>query len=236
MNVKNTKHFFTLLLLWMNSCFSWAQDTIQQTERISRSIPVNFRESYTGKEYIYVDQKPPFILLIKQWFKELLYSFLQQLGIAKNALYYVKLIFYCFVTIAAVYIIARMFFYKEGTWIFRKNKINNPLSYQSEVETIETSNFEVLIQNAVKEENYRLSVKFHHLWTLQKLSEKGIIELSNLKTTIDYQLETEETPYHKNFKNVSYYYTYVWYGEFAIDADSHQQIATKYQQFLKDLS
>ena len=128
-----------------------------------------------------------------------------------------------------------MFFYKEGAWIFRKSKSQNNLTYQNEVEIIEMANFEELIKKATQLEDYRLAVKYGYFWVLQKFAEKEIIELSNLKTNADYQLETEDTPYQQPFKSISYYYNYIWYGEFIIDKTAYDKVEAIYKELLNNI-
>ncbi|NIJ44200.1 flagellar biogenesis protein FliO [Wenyingzhuangia heitensis] len=229
--MKITQRITTLFLFVCVFVMKAANDTIV---RVERKIPDNYKEAFTSKDYIYQDQEPPFFLKLKMWLAQFLYSIYNLLGINSKEFYYVKLVFYTLIIIAAIYIIARMIFYKEGNWIFKKSK-NNSLTYQTEIEEIELSDFNLLVKESVDNNNYRLAVKYYYLWVLQKLSEQEIIELSNLKTNSDYQLETENTPYFQNFKSVSYYYNYIWYGEFMIDKEAFEKIESSYQQLLNQL-
>lgn len=204
--------------------------------KVNRSIPKNYKENYTGKEYNYTEQDPTFLEKFKLWLSEMLYNLLKDYKINNNSIYYLKMSFYFFVIIVAVYVIAKMFFYKEGNWFFRKKQENNNLTYQNEVEIIETANFELLIKKATQQEDYRLAVKYGYFWILQKLSEKEIIELSNLKTNADYQLEIHNTNYSQQFKIVSYYYNYIWYGKFAIDKIAYQKVENIYSELLNNLN
>ncbi|MGY5355010.1 hypothetical protein [Wenyingzhuangia sp. IMCC45467] len=234
MILKHLKKTTPVLLLMSSHLLIAANDTIVKANRF---IPKNYKENYTADEYIYTIQEPGFLLALKIWFKELILSLLNNVGVGMNtdAFKYLKLVFYFLIFVAAVYIIVRMFFYKEGNWIFRKNKHQNNLTYENEVEIIETANFKTLIEKAIKKEDYRLAVKFNYLWILQKLAENKIIELSNLKTNADYQLETEETPYAKEFNSISYYYNYIWYGEFMIDKTAYEKIEATYNELLNNI-
>lgn len=210
-------------------------DSIPKMEKIARVIPKNFKENYLGKEYVYQKQDPSWLLEFKMWLAQKLLSFFSYINYDKG-FYHLKILFYVLITLLAIYIIARMIFYKEGTWIFKQKRDNNTLVYKDDIETIEVSNFELLIEKALSENNYRLAVRFFYLWTLQKLAKKEVIELSNIKTNADYQLELEGTPLYDSFHQLSYYYTYVWYGEFTIDQLSFDTIANNYQQFLKEIA
>ncbi len=227
-------YLFVILVICAKSAFA-AKDTIQQIEKVPRQLPDNFKENYQGKDYLYEKQDPTWLLKFKMWLAQKLISFFSYINYDQG-FFHLKISFYILICGLALYIIARMLFYQEGRWIFKTGNRDGNITYQDDVETIEVSNFELMIQKALKEENYRLSVKFYYLWSLQKLAKKEIIELSNIKTNIDYQLELEGTNFYDQFHQVSYYYTYVWYGEFSIDKESFNKIASKYQQFLKEIA
>ena len=231
MIAKNLKNIFAIAMLLLCNILLAANDTIQKAQR---AIPENFKEAYTSKDYVY-NSDPTFIESFKLWLNQLIYSFFKNFGITNKGIYYTKLGFYFLIASAAIYIIARMFFYKEGAWIFRKSKSQNNLTYQNEVEIIEMANFEELIKKATQQEDYRLAVKYGYFWVLQKFAEKEIIELSNLKTNADYQLETEDTPYQQAFKSISYYYNYIWYGEFIIDKTAYDKVEAIYKELLNNI-
>lgn len=230
MKVKKTQSILVVLLFFITSVNAY-----KNTEKKARQFPENYKNNYQSKDYIYEKQEPSWLLEFKMWLAQKIQSFFSYIHYDKG-FYHLKLLFYVLIASLAIYIIARIVFYKEGNWIFKKGNSKETLTYQDDVETIEVSNFEAMIQKALKKENYRLAVKFFYLWTLQKLAKKEVIELSNLKTNIDYQQELEGNKLFNNFRKVSYYYTYVWYGEFAIDKAAFDKIANTYQQFLKEIA
>lgn len=217
--------YFVMLILSYNA---------NAVKKGTRKIPENYKEEYTSSDYQYQEQEPSFLITFKEWLRELLHNLFKDIGVTKNGVYYTKLIFYIIIAIAAIYIIARMFFYKEGNWLFKKTA-SKSINYQTEVEEIELANFSKLIKKELDNTNYRLAVKYYYLWILQKFSEKEIIELSNLKTNADYQLEVDTSPYQHQFKDTSYYYNYIWYGEFFIDREAYQKIEPLFKKLLNDI-
>lgn len=226
--------FVIVFLLVLQSMFG-SNNTLASVEKVSRQIPENYKENYTDKEYIYEKNDPSWLVEFKIWLVQKLMSFFKYINY-NQGFHHLKILFYVLIATVAIYVIAKILFYKEGTWIFKKKHTDSSITYQDDVETIEISNFELMVEKALQKDDYRLAVKFFYLWSLQKLAKKEVIELSNLKTNIDYQLELEETSFYKQFQNISYYYTYVWYGEFDIDKDSFDKIAVKYEQFLKEIA
>ena len=92
-----------------------------------------------------------------------------------------------------------------------------------------------MIQKAVSENDYRLAVKYHYFYLLRKLDAASIIKYDPQKTTYDYQLDLEGTKYNSVFSKAAYYYTYIWYGEFSIDANEYQTTSHVFTQLLKPL-
>lgn len=233
MIVKKTKHIVWILFVYTLKTLANTQDTIYTYSH--KFLPKDYKSNYTSNDYIYEKTAPGFLDILLEKLASLFLKFLQSIGANTKNLETYKTVFYFIVAIIAVYIIAKMFLQKEGQWIFRKTKQNNTLVYDTEVNTIETTNFKEVIQKTTKKQQYRLVVKYYYLWVLQKLSEKDFIELNNLKTNADYQLEIEETKFDAQFKNISYYYNYVWYGEFEIDLDSFQKIEPIFLELLNSI-
>jgi len=231
---KNNPIIFIIIVLRTLVAFGNKNNSIPY-QKVARKIPDNFQTQYTSKYYNYEERDSTWLLEFKTWLIQKIISFFTFIKYDQG-LYHLKVTCYFLIIGIAFYIILKTLFNKEGTWVFKKNIAKPTQSYQEDVAIIEVSNFELLIKKALTEHNYRLSVKFLYLWTLQKLAQKKTIELSNLKTNLDYQLELEDSLFYENFQQLSYYYTYVWYGEFKIDEASYQKISIQYKQFLKEIT
>lgn len=97
-------------------------------------------------------------------------------------------------------------------------KTNSPLVAISEdEELIKDKDLPKLIQQAIAEGNFRLAIRYYYLLMLKKLSEKELIVWKQEKTNADYIKELKSD---KNlgygFKEITYLYDYVWYGNFNI--------------------
>lgn len=232
----NNKHTYFFFLMVAKTTLFCAQVKESAYVYSDKRLPGNYKSAYTDKAYIYEKQAPTFIDQLSEWFLKLLIRLLQNIGVKSPKLQNISIFFYVIIAAIAIYFIVKIILKKEGQWLFKRKSADNNLVYQTEVEQIETANFEQLISESNAKSNYRLSVKYYYLWTLQQLSEQGLIELNNLKTNADYQSEIENTQHVSLFQSISYYYNYVWYGEFEIDLHEFGQIEKQYTTLLNQLS
>ena len=104
-----------------------------------------------------------------------------------------------------------------------------------EEDLIEEGEFEKLLKRAVQNGNFRLATRYYYLWLLQQLSEKKYIEYHKEKTNTEYLFELEDKNLRSGFSYLSYIYSYVWYGEFLVDAARFDGIAKKYKSFMNQI-
>ena len=98
-----------------------------------------------------------------------------------------------------------------------KNESQNINDFNYVEENLKEVNFETLIEDALKEKNYRLATRYLYLKSLKLLTNKDIIEWHYDKTNSEYLNEIKNENTKSVFKRISYIYDYVWYGEFPID-------------------
>ena len=70
---------------------------------------------------------------------------------------------------------------------------------------------------------------------LKELSDKKIIDYHKDKTNSEYLFEIENSAIRSKFSYLSYVYSYVWYGEFPLDAQSFKVAQNKYQSFINTI-
>ena len=138
--------------------------------------------------------------------------------------------------IIIVIIILKTFLGTEiGFWNFKKSskKVAEKLVYEDE--DIHESDFEVLLQRAIINKEYRLAIRYYYLSVLKLLSDKKMIEYHKDKTNSEYLFELENKMTRSQFSYLSYVFTYVWYGEFAVDENAFKLAEQKYQSFKNSL-
>ena len=200
-----------------------------------RVLPENFKEDYQSDKYNY-EESVSLVTKFKIWLMEALKGLFEiDSDSAKETVQWLKYAFYFVVIGLAVYLLIKMILGKEGRWLFKRNKKKYTDPDFAIEEDIQSVNFEDLIQKAVEDKDYRLAVKYHYFYLLRKLDESGIIKYDPQKTTYDYQLDLEGTKYNSIFSKAAYYYTYIWYGEFTIDANEYKTTSNVFIQLLKPI-
>ncbi|PHR74681.1 MAG: DUF4129 domain-containing protein [Lutibacter sp.] len=114
-----------------------------------------------------------------------------------------------------------------NTIISGKTDKGNVLLTEDE-EIINNKNIQSLIDKAISQKNYRLAVRYYYLLILQKLQEDEVIDWEPQKTNEDYIKEIKQKTIIDKFKNVTYLYDFVWYGNFEINEVEFSKVASSF--------
>ena len=104
-----------------------------------------------------------------------------------------------------------------------------------EDDDIHETDIDGLLQNAIKNKEYRLAIRYQYLSVLKILSNKKLIDYHKDKTNSEYLFEIENSKTRTEFSYLSYVYSYVWYGDFPIDETNYKLAENKYQSFKTSL-
>ncbi len=121
-------------------------------------------------------------------------------------------------------------FWKKG--ISNKKSKENLIYEDEDVHEVDVNK---LLIKALEDKNYRLAIRYYYLQTLRDLSNKKMIDYHKDKTNTEYLFEIENLSLRNNFSQLTYIYSYVWYGEFVLDAMNFKKAEEKYQSFLNQL-
>lgn len=102
-------------------------------------------------------------------------------------------------------------------------------------EDIESVNIDKLIEEALKNGNYRLAIRWCFLRSLQMLNHQKHIAWQPAKTNIDYQYELKNPNMREGFSKLSYVFEYVWYGEMATNENTFTKYKTEIDKFNNSL-
>ena len=98
------------------------------------------------------------------------------------------------------------------------SKETNGLDYLVKTENIHELNFVDEIDLAVEQKDFKRAIRLVYLYTLKLLSDQKIIDWIPSKTNHDYLYEIKNDHFQQQFSTLSYYFEYVWYGDFQADA------------------
>lgn len=185
---------------------------------MQKQFSENLSKKYTGSEFDYnkmEGEAENYIGRAITWFFDKLAEIF---GIHLSPEMYaiIKFIIYGLLIAFAIYIMVKLLVGNNASSFFsRRSSMAAPLNIQEE--HIENIDLDSYIKNALKEENYRLAIRYMYLKSLKLLSLNNIIDWHFDKTNSDYYREIESESLKENFKKTSYLYDNIWYGEFALD-------------------
>ncbi len=119
--------------------------------------------------------------------------------------------------------------------ILGKKKMDTP-EIEIYTENVHEMEFETLIANALRNNDYRLAVRFLYLRNLKSLSDKSIIKWSVNKTNYNYQYEISNNTLRSKFLEITFIFDYVWYGEFPLDESAFFRVNSQMNDFNKMLA
>jgi hypothetical protein len=93
-------------------------------------------------------------------------------------------------------------------------------------ENIHEMDFEKLINDALQSQDYRKGIRLQFLYALKLLSDKQLIHWQSGKTNHDYVAEISERELKTGLNELSFYFDYAWYGNFAINQETFQKAQT----------
>ncbi|MEE4001574.1 DUF4129 domain-containing protein [Tenacibaculum sp. FZY0031] len=197
-------------------------------------------EEYKQKdEFIYIVEKrePTILEKIWDWLKRTIIKILSYIfdditpvvGFLRVVL---KILPYVIAGLVLFFIIK--FFLKVNARNIIDGKKTKPIVHLSEEEVlIKDKDLPKLIQKAISEGNYQLAVRYYYLLLLKKLSDKELISWQQEKTNEDYIKElSSKKQLYTDFKELTYLYDYVWYGEFFIDKEKFLQAENNFKNTL----
>lgn len=133
--------------------------------------------------------------------------------------------------LAALFVLFVLYklFFAGGAFQKATAKSNVKVLDEEEAKPVQERNYDAAVARAVKEGNYRLAVRYMYLQLLQRLTAAGAIEFAVDKTNAEYMREITGKPYKDQVAELTRYYDYVWYGEFAIDAASYSKLESRFK-------
>lgn len=108
--------------------------------------------------------------------------------------------------------------------VFHSGADQGKQGYRVFHENIHKMNFEKLIQEATEKNEYRLATRLIFLYALKILSDKHLIDFNAGKTNHDYVEELQSGEIKTGLNELSFYFDYAWYGNFAISESQFQKV------------
>ncbi len=129
-----------------------------------------------------------------------------------------------YVLLAVLIFILIKFFLKVNANAMREAKKEASLVSLSEEEhIIKNEDIQELIRKAIANNDYRLAIRYYYLFTLQKMTDRELIDWQLQKTNEDYLKEIEAQELKTPFRTITRLYDYIWYGGFSLDQKKYNK-------------
>ncbi len=240
--------FFLLVLVWF-PIYPAVQDSVKVVQEVkydkSNVEPFGFEktelESYKNdKAFNYVEEKAPdnWWTRFKQWLNDLWASFIDWLLNGKEAKGFLALFIRALLYIILIGVMIFL------VWLFMKiDSSGTPLLSKTPAQILmneedlitENQDIQALINQALKDNNYRLAVRFYYLLILQQLSKKDIIDWQLEKTNHDYIFEIKNESIRQQFTKVTRIYDFIWYGNFKVDKNTFAKAEKEFLNLKKSV-
>jgi uncharacterized protein YxeA len=134
------------------------------------------------------------------------------------------------VLVIAIIKIAGKNFFLPNTHFSRQTNEEN-----EQEEDIQNIDLEKLFHQAIQNQDYKLAIRLHYLFIIQKLASIELINWKKDKTNWEYLKEIKNTAYYQPFKQLTSTFENIWYGNKEINKDTFEQEITRFQSFKTSL-
>ncbi len=180
-------------------------------------------ESYrTDEDFIYIEvvQEESFLDRIWQWIKNRIQDFFEWLfgvDVATGILKFIFNVLPYLILVLLIFLLIKFFLNVNSKSIVTGQTNKPTMQFIEDEQIIMNEDINALISEAIKQKNFRLAIRYYYLLSLKYLSAKHVIDWLPQKTNEDYINEIEQESLQNDFKDATWIYDYIWYGEFAID-------------------
>ncbi|GAB4015167.1 DUF4129 domain-containing protein [Spirosoma koreense] len=189
--------------------------------------PEQLRDLQTDHDYQYGNDAPPPENPIARFFNWLF----RKLAVFLSSQAYQNIWQYIILAVIAGLVIYLLMKAEVLGFLFPKKSRTGSLDYENLSENIHEINFDLAVQEAVDQHNFRLAVRLLYLQTIKHLTDAGRIDYKPDKTNRQYVYELKNTPYQPDFEHLTRQFEFVWYGDFPIDETQFTQLWQQFRTF-----
>lgn len=126
--------------------------------------------------------------------------------------------------------------YRSGYFgVIGRTDTSIDLSYQDLEEKVLETDWQVLLDKAVSDEQYTVAIRLLFLQLLQNLDQEGQIKWHKSKSIRDYQREVAKEN-KTDFSTLASYYQYSWFGSVSIDHAHFGRIEKDFELFNQEIN
>lgn len=199
-------------------------------------------ESYKNdKAFNYVEEKQGNSIIdrFKRWLGNIIKKFWEAIfgvGTASGILYFIFNLLPYLLLALLVFLLIKFFLKVNSRHIISGQQNPSTVKFTEDEQIIKSEDIQALINDAIKQKNFRLAIRYHYLKSLKTLTENDIISWQHQKTNKDYINEIQKETVKHDFKDITRIYDYVWYGEFNIDELKFESLKTAFNNLSNSIT
>jgi len=233
------KKFFFIIFLFFFAGFALGKDPAVQYDTatsvsVRNASPVKEKEIFADKDFIYKADAQESKNWLKAFWEWLTQKIFGKLSVENADLTWqiVKWVMIGLFIAGLIFVIWKSKF--RGMMRGDPKKLAGA-SFADLPEDIESVNIDTLIEEAIRNGNYRMAIRWCFIRSLQLLNQQKLITWQPSKTNIDYQYELKDQNLRENFSKLSYVFEYVWYGEMVTNESTFSKYRNETNKFNGEL-
>jgi|GEM_PF-5423536 len=119
--------------------------------------------------------------------------------------------------------------------LFSRKAKANQVSLEEAEADIHTISFDDMIADAISKQQYKRAVRLFYLKSLKLLSDREWIDWQPYKTNYEYVRELKQNELSADFRQATYVFEYIWYGDFQLDQAAFAEIEKRFRDFEQEL-
>ena len=189
-------------------------------------------------EYAKINDEPNWFDEFNNWISRLFEKFMNWLfdvdEISGFWLNIIQMLPYL-ILLAVLFLIVRLFI-NLNIRKFKAGNINLPtINTDLDEDIIKNQDIMKLLNEAIRNKNYRMAIRYYYLYVLKKLSNNAFIEWESQKTNADYIHEISENKLKTEFSEITRVYNFIWYGSFDVNENLFAKAKVKFESLLKSI-
>ncbi|RKE92246.1 DUF4129 domain-containing protein [Ichthyenterobacterium magnum] len=182
--------------------------------------------------YTEVETEESIFSRIKRWLANILTKIFEAIfgvGKAGGILYFIFNILPYLLLAFLIFLLIKFFLKVNSKSIISGQQNPGTVQFTEDEQIIKNEDINKLINDAIKQKNFRLAIRYYYLQSLKFLAEKQHINWEQQKTNVDYISEIKKDTIKTGFKTITRIYDYVWYGEFSIDELKFETLKSSFE-------
>jgi hypothetical protein len=145
-----------------------------------------------------------------------------------------KWVIYIFCGVVILYVILKLTKTNVRGLFFGQAQ-SGKIAFSESQENIHELNFEKLIAEAIAAQQYGKAIRLFYLKTLKQLTDRKLIDWRINKTNYDYVRELSSKDLAPSFRNLTFLFEYIYYGDFQITQTDFEQAQLAFKNFEEQL-